>query len=254
MSSTTIEFEGKTVDEAIKHAVDSLGLPKEDLQIEVLSYGSTGIFGLVGTKKARVRAQAKFQAAAAKQEIAVEQADGEEDTTDRLEPLSEDVAPEETITFAREMLTRIIKLIGEDCEVDTQSEYGSLILNVKAVNSALLIGKQGQTLDALQYLMQRIVNKGCPGRVSVIIDVANYRERRNDSLKKFALRMAEKAKSSGKPVTLPPKNAYERRIIHMALQTIQGITTESRGGGYVKKKVIFPQKEESGAGVCVPQN
>jgi spoIIIJ-associated protein len=239
--SSTHEFEGKTVEETIQAACETLGITKKDLNIEVLSYGSTGIFGLVGIKKAKIRVQVKHKqvegAVETEKKIQEEQPREQISTAPPADRLLEEMA-----MFAEATLTDILNRIVDNATVTAEVQDKSVILIIESAYSALIIGKHGQTIDAIQYIMQKIVNKKYPDHVPVIVDTENYRYRRKASLTQLALRLAEKVKHSGKPATIRPMNAYERRIVHLALQPVQEVTSKSRGTGHFKKMIIFPQK------------
>jgi spoIIIJ-associated protein len=239
--SSTHEFEGKSVEEVIQIASEALGIPKKDLNVEVLSYGSTGIFGLVGIKKAKIRVHVKNKQVERDVEkenkIQVEQPAAQISTVPPADRLLEEMA-----IFAKESLTDILNRIVDDVIVTAEVREKSLILTIETTHSALIIGKHGQTIDAIQYIMQKIVHKKYSEHVPVIVDTENYRDRRKASLTQLALRLAEKVKHSGKPATIRPMNAYERRIVHLALQPIREVASKSRGTGHFKKMIIFPQK------------
>jgi spoIIIJ-associated protein len=116
---------------------------------------------------------------------------------------------------------------------------------VSGGNSAVLIGKRGQTLEAIQYLVEKIVNKNRKGRVGIHVDVEGYLEKRRIRLQRLAVRMAEKVKSTGKPSAIGQMNAHDRRIVHIALQDDNRVRTQSKGEGFLKKLVIFPKKNSS---------
>jgi spoIIIJ-associated protein len=244
--STTHEFEGKTVEDTIRMASETLGIPKKDLNVEVLSYGSTGIFGLVGIKKAKIRVQIRSKQVerevATEKKLQVEQSSGQIGTTPPSERLLEEIA-----MLAKQSLIDILNRIVDDAIVTSEVRDKSLILTIESTHSALLIGKRGQTMDAIQYIIQKIVNKRYPEHIPVIVDTENYRDRRKASLTQLALRLAEKVKHSGKPATIRPMNAYERRIVHLALQPVREVTSKSRGTGHLKKMIIFPQENGHGA-------
>lgn len=239
--STTHEFEGKTVEDTIRIASETLGIPKKDLNVEVLSYGSTGIFGLVGTKKAKIRVQVKTK-----------QVERDVETEKKLQPAEaagqinsippSDRMLEEVAMFAKQSLIDILNRIVDDSIVTSEVRDKSLILTIETSQSALLIGKHGQTIDALQYIIQKIVNRKYTDHIPVIVDIENYRDRRKTSLTQLALKLAEKVKRSGKPATIRPMNAYERRIIHLALQPVREVTSKSRGTGHLKRMIIYPQE------------
>jgi spoIIIJ-associated protein len=220
------EFQGKTQEEAVEKACEELGVSQDKLDFEVISYGSTGIFGLVGAKKAKIKVTVPEPKKAAVEEAPLE---GVEEA---------DVAD-----MAKEVLEKIISFIVEGATVSVKEEPERLILDVQGGNSALLIGKHGKTLDALQYIVQRIANKKKRTRQRITVDVEGYRDRRKESLTQLALRLSEKVMRSGKPATISPMNAYDRRIVHVALKNNIAVKTQSQGTGLFRKLVIYPQKK-----------
>jgi len=210
------EFEGKSTEEAIELACAHFQVAPEQLEIEIVSVGSSGLFGL-GGKKARIRA------------------------TLRSEPQKESLLP-----LARETLELLLEKMHEPGTVTASQEEDRIILHIEAQDAGLLIGKQGQTLDALQYLVTKILAKKARGKVRVAIDVEAYRARHHESLAHLALKSGEKVKKSGKPITLTPMNPYDRRIIHLTLQGDKDLKTMSRGEGLYKKVVISPAKKKEG--------
>ena len=255
------EFEGKTKEEAIRSACEELGVSEEKLQIEVLSYGSTGIFGLVGAKKAQVRvtlrdaSEAKRDAPEAKRDTPKAKPDFTEAQGDHEAPGHEEVpgheeAPdaeediEAVAETARSTLEEIISYVVDGATVAVAKQTDSIRLKIEASNAAILIGRHGRTLDALQYLVRKIVRKKHNTKMRISFDVEGYRDRRKESLTQLALRLCEKVKVSGKPATISPMNAYDRRIVHIALKDDTLIRTQSKGGGEFRKLVIFPQKKQ----------
>jgi spoIIIJ-associated protein len=208
-----LEFEGKTTEEAIENAGAHFQVPPEELEIEIVSVGSPGIFGL-GGRKARVRA-ALLQ--------------GQED----------DLLPR-----AREILEQVLAKMQEPATVTVAQEEDRINLLIETSDAGLLIGKQGQTLDALQYLVTKMLAKQTRKKVRIAIDVEAYRARHNEALALLAQKYGEKVKRSGRPITLNPMNPYDRRIVHMALQGDKDLKTISRGEGLYKKVVISPVKKK----------
>lgn len=236
------EFEGKTKEEAIRSACEELGVSEEKLKIEVLSYGSTGIFGLVGAKKAQVRVTLR-DASGAKRDVQkakpdVTEAQGDEEASDAEEDIE---AVGET---ARSTLEGILSYVVDDATVAVAKHPDNIRLKIEASNPAILIGRHGRTLDALQYLVRKIVRKKHNTKMRISFDVEGYRDRRKESLTQLALRLGEKVKLSGKPATISPMNAYDRRIVHIALKDNTLVKTQSKGGGEFRKLVIFPQKKQ----------
>jgi spoIIIJ-associated protein len=210
-----LEFEGKTTEEAIEKACAHFKATPEQLEIEIVSVGSSGIFGL-GRSKARIKAALRGE-------------------------------PEESLLpQAQEILEAILLKMGEAAKITGQQEDDRLSLRIETEDAGLLIGKQGQTLDALQYLVTKILARKSRGKVRVSIDVEAYRARHHQALAHLALKYGEKVKRSGKPITLDPMNPYDRRIVHLALQGDKELKTMSRGEGLYKKVVIFPAKKREG--------
>jgi spoIIIJ-associated protein len=209
-----LEFEGKSTEEAVENACAHFQVPPEQLDIEILSVGSPGIFGL-GSRKAKIRVALRTE------------------------------AREEThLPLAQEILEKLLKMMQEEAKVTAQQEDDRVILRIETEEAGLLIGKQGQTLDALQYLVTKIMAKKTHSRVRVTIDVEAYRDRHNQALANLAVKYGEKVKRSGKPVTLNPMNPYDRRIVHLALQGDKNLKTMSRGEGLYKKVIISPTKKK----------
>lgn len=253
--SPSLEFEGKDIEQAVKNACDALNIPKEKLKHDVISYGSTGIFGLVGAKKAKIRVKDPDKAPESLREIKPETVGKKQPNNigDGDKPLTE--APVSTVTtlddfkpvdFGRDVLQHIIDCITTDTTISIERDEDRILLRVKGNDPALLIGKHGQTLEAIQYLVEKIINKNSEQRIRIQVDVDGYLENRQASLQKLVGRLAKKAKKTGKPVTIGQMNAYDRRIVHLALKDDSGVRTKSIGNGYIKKLMIFPRKNSIG--------
>jgi spoIIIJ-associated protein len=210
-----LEFEGKTTEDAIESACAHFQVPAEELEIEIVSVGSPGIFGL-GGKKARIRAAL-------------------------VQELEEDLLPR-----AREILEQVLEKMQEPATVSATQEEDRICLLIATDDAGLLIGKQGQTLDALQYLVTKMLAKQTRKKVRIAIDVEAYRARHNEALTLLARKYGEIVKRSGKSVSLNPMNPYDRRIVHMALQGDKDLKTLSRGEGLYKKVIISPVKKKAG--------
>jgi spoIIIJ-associated protein len=254
--SHCVEFEDKNVEMAVKKACEELNIPREKLKHDVISYGSTGIFGLVGTKKARIRVTLPEPSPKVVFETSNKEQQNENSDEQTLESLdsqieiSHDEGEDHRVAvdprdLGREALQKIIDLITIDATISIEKRSNRIIFNVRGGNSAVLIGKRGQTLEAIQYLVEKIVNKNRKGRVGIHIDVEGYLEKRRMSLQRLAVRMAEKVKSTGKPAAIGQMNAHDRRIVHIALQDDNMVRTQSKGEGFLKKLVIFPKKNSS---------
>jgi spoIIIJ-associated protein len=335
-------FSGKTVDEAMEEACRQLGEAREKLEIEIMSGGSSGIFGLVGKKKAQVRArlreeinllgdlspaepkpaaprperaprpaksapakpapvkaeakpipakaEAKPAPAPAPQPepvcepaprpvpVAMDEtdipdldtlADDEEfddipvgpapsrEIQPREERQSAPQTPPQPLGPELEALVREVMdimldgILGQipDFEISGNAERVTVLIRDEE-NSGLLIGREGQTLAAIQYLVNRMVIRRHGDPVKVQINTGEYRERQDDNLRKMAIFLADKAKSLGRPQSTKPLSSYHRRVVHLALQEDEGISTRSKGDGPLKRVLIVPRGSRGGE----PQN
>ncbi|MEA2700046.1 MAG: spoIIIJ-associated protein [Myxococcales bacterium] len=146
---------------------------------------------------------------------------------------------------AARILREILERMGIDAEVSAFDDGERVILDAHGQESGLVIGKKGATLDALQYLINRIVSKKPGDGPGIVVDAEGYRGRREDSLMDLARRLAEKAVKSGRPVPVEPMSPHDRRIIHVALKEHPEVTTESEGEGLFRRVVIFPKSRSS---------
>ena len=233
----SLETEGKSIEEAVEAASIQLNVPKERLEIEVLNSGSGGIFGIMGSKKVRVRATVK--------EEKVETVSEPQTETQSVSASTPVLESEEAMVSEAGTLTQdILNLMGVEATLQITKERETLHIKIEGDKSGLLIGRRGQNLDALQYLITRILNRKGLEKTKVILDSGDYRSRRESYLKDLALKMAEKAKQTGKPVVISPLPAHERRIIHLTLEKDKSLKTISRGEGQLKKMVIFASKKD----------
>jgi spoIIIJ-associated protein len=224
----SVETEAKTVEGAISKACEELKASREDLEIEVLANGSSGFLGL-GARNAQIRATVKEAAPAAEAGTGLP-ADGS--------------SPAAAQT-AKKTLQDILGLLGIEGAVQLQEEPERIVLNIAGDGSGLLIGRKGQTLDALEYLINKIVHKGAEDKKRIVVDTENYRSRREESLVQLAQRLGDKAKRLGRPVTISPMSAHDRRIIHLALEEDKTLRTRSTGTGLYRKILISPEKKSS---------
>ena len=206
-----LEFEAKTVDDAIEKAVQFFKATKERLSVEVTSDGSQGLFGLIGTKKAKIKAG--------------------------LMPNPEEKKKEKAQNFLIEIL-RLAEIPGS---VQAELIDKKIFLTIKGDGSGLLIGKKGQTLDALQYLVSKMVNQKPEDRTPIIVDTENYRHRREAKLSILAQKLGSQAKRQKKPVATELLNPQERRVIYLTLQNHPDLTAKSEGEGKLKKVIIYPR-------------
>jgi spoIIIJ-associated protein len=209
---SVLEFEEKTVEDAIAAACQELKLPREKLEIEIISKGSSGIFGIVGAKKAKIRVVPKAYS---------------------LEAAAE---------RAKEILTEILRHVDLPTVIESELRDDSICLNIISNGTGLLIGKRGKTLGALQHLVTKIVHREVGENVTVVVDTENYRSKREVSLTELAQQLGEKVKKSRRSLTTGPMNAQDRRIIHLALKEDLEVRTKSKGEGNLRRVVIYPIK------------
>ena len=205
-----IEQIGKTVDEAKELALQQLGLSDAQVEFEVLDEGNKGVFGL-GTKFARVRVKVKGAA-------------------------GDDV---------EKVIHTILKLMQINAIVEQETLNEQVRYNILGENLGILIGKRGQTLEALQFILNLIANKGLEQeqRTKIYLDIEDYRLRREKVLKELAFKMADKAKQEKRHIVLSPMLPNERRIIHTALKEDPSVVTYSEGQDPLRKVIIAPQKK-----------
>jgi spoIIIJ-associated protein len=214
-----VEANGKTVDEAIASALEQLQLDRSQVEVEIISAGRTGLFGL-GGENARVLVKPT--------------------TTDQVGLESP------TIKMAIEFLQRLLELTSIDAEVTARLPEtpgdglgrASAVLDVVGEELGILIGRRGATLAALQYMVNHMVSRQLKSKALVSVDVEGYRRRREENLKGLALRLAEKVKNTGRTITLEPMPANERRIVHLALAGDPQVASFSLGDGESRKVAI----------------
>ena len=229
------EFEAKTVDEAIAAAMNSFRSNFENLDIQVISEGSKGLFGLVGTKTAKILARPVNERTA----TAAEPKQKATDPTKPVRPEPKNVEKEKLLGQASQIISDLLTHMNMSCEIKIREEG---TIEIIGDGSGLIIGKRGQTLDALQFIVNRMLNKDRPEPLYVTIDTEGYRQRHMALLKSMALNMGQKARHTGQSVSLERMNPYDRRIIHLALKDDNRVNTKSIGDGIYKKVVIVPRK------------
>ncbi|MCF8042343.1 MAG: Jag N-terminal domain-containing protein [Desulfarculaceae bacterium] len=322
-----VEFTGKTTEDALRAAEEHFGLSLDQLEVEVVSAGSGGFFGILGAKKAMIKARPQGKSAA--DEVAQMMADFTDSVPGAKkpapapapapkppanpaprpqrpqaapkaeaprpkpqppaapEPKSEprsapsrpaatpapppepapaappaaeprpggstdahppnagpaDSGPDqaEMVGFGKEVLERLTQSLDSRATVEVLKTDNGPGLSINGADSGVVIGRRGQTLDALQYLTTRIVSHKYGKAVHLSVDASGYRQRRRSSLEETARRMADKARSSRKPQSMGPLNSQERRLVHLVLRSQRGISTVSRGKGEMKKVVITPR-------------
>jgi spoIIIJ-associated protein len=234
----SVEADGNSIDEAIEGALKLLGTTRERVEIEILNNAVRGLFG-IGGRKARVRATLR-PPIDAEQPVAAEAV--------RRERGPERPAPAQAITAedhhaverARQVLEAILQHMDVHAAIDVRHTDDRVVFDLRGDSSGVLIGRRGQMLDALEYLLNRIAGRDEGGSARIVVDSENYRARRRESLEDLARRMAEQAKKRRKPVTLNPMSPRDRRIVHLILQEDKTIVTKSSGKGYFRKLIIIP--------------
>lgn len=197
----------KTVEEAVSLALLDLNSVKEDVIVEVLEEPSKGIFGFIGTKEAKVK------------------------VTITNDPIS----------LAEDFLNSVFDNMNIVATVAVEKKESDLIVDIRNISNSdmgILIGKRGNTLDSLQYLLSLFINKNREKYMRVLVDIQNYRAKREETLIRLAHKMADKAKTYRRTVKLEPMNPYERRVIHSALQESSNIRTYSEGEEPYRRVVI----------------
>lgn len=263
---TEVTVTGKTYDEALTKALLELGTTSERLEVSVLEQGSAGLLGFIGSKPWKLRAVLKTEPIRqedqtdepAPEEPVAEEAvvTAEEETAVTVPEAPKEnkkVGSETGITaaleagkssgtaFLRELFTTL-KLEAE-IESDGRAAEKALFFRVRGENLGALIGKRGQTLDALQYLLGHVVNRQQDAFLRVKLDIGSYREKQENKLRGFARNAARRVKQSGKSLALDPMTPNERRIIHAALQRDRYVTTHSEGEGEKRHVVITLRKD-----------
>ena len=218
-----IEIQARTVEEAISIALQRLNASRNEVKVDVVSEGKAGLLG-IGTEEAII-------------------------IVERLEPTPE---PEGNASeIVKDILERLLELMELEGTIQPQTIAvtdgeeqitSPLAVNVLGDDLGILIGRRGQTLAALQYIVRLMVNHQTREWTPVVIDIEGYKQRRSEALQALAVRIAEQVRTRGTPFTLEPMPAYERRIIHLALADHPDVTTESTGEGDLRKVVVLPDR------------
>lgn len=204
-----IEMTGRTVEEAVRNALNELKVSEDKIEVEILEEGSKGLFKLIGAKPARIRAKVK----------------------------------RDYIYEAKVFLRDILNAMGIKAEIRIKEENETIKIFLTGPDMGILIGYRGETLDSLQYLVSLVVNKGHETAYKrVVLDTENYRSKREETLRRLAQKVAGTVRRTGKLIKLEPMNPYERRIIHSALQDDRYVQTFSEGEEPYRRVVIDLKK------------
>ena len=242
---------GKTVEEALEKALVALGRSVDEVDYEVLEQPSRGFFGLFGGRMARLRVTEKQAAPDASAFAAPAAAAAQPARPARPGQDVPDATPAAGTPRARaeQFLRDIFRCMGLTVAMSARETDEGYVYDLSGESLGILIGKHGQTLDALQYLTNLAANRGCEeGRIHVILDVEGYRSRREETLRRLAGHLAEKACRIHAEVRLEPMNRHERKIIHMALQDNYRVSTYSDGDEPYRCVVIAPKRRRRYAG------
>lgn len=202
--------EAKTVDDAIEKGLARLGVAADAVEIKVLDEGSRGVLGLIGGSQAKVQIRIKDETGATQKKV-------------------------------EDMATNLLRLMDVSCQVRVAHEDDTYMVDIETAGAdGLLIGKKGQNLEALTYLLKRMVGKQFKRNVRMEVDVGGYRLRRVESLRSKAILMAGRVKTNGKEVQMEPLPAAERRIVHLALQGDPSVRTYTVGDGELRNVVVSP--------------
>jgi spoIIIJ-associated protein len=223
---SSVEVEARTIDEAVERALEVLDVPRDRVRIEILAESSRGIFGL-GAQRARVRATIREDPAVG---------------TSGAGPGVSRETSSLIASRAREVLEVLMGHLVAMPRIEERAEGGLIRFELSGSSAGLLIGKGGRTLDALEYLVNRIVlrDETGPAPSRIELDVEQYRARRAEALADLARRAASKAMHTGRPVLLDPMSPRERRLIHLALKDDRGVVSESDGQGDSRRVVVRP--------------
>ena len=247
------EYTAKTIEEALEIALNEMMLTRDDIEYVVISQPSKGFLG-IGGRPAVIRVSKKNNANEVEKSVIDEACSDNRETVkeDKIEKIivpekekvvdlvDNDYDPEEK---GREFLQKIFDEMKLNVKIDVIKKENYLTFNLTGENLGILIGRRGDTLDALQFLLNLVINEKNSSRVKGIIDVENYRQKREETLIGLSYKLAAKARKTGQKVVLEPMNPQERRIIHIALQDDKRVTTYSEGEEPYRKVVIVPEKK-----------
>lgn len=248
------EFTGRTVDDAIAQAETELGLAREALDIEVLAQGTRGVFG-IGAEQARIRASSASTAGSSRDGGPARGATGSASShgggslvADTAQSVESGVSSNgaQLADRASSVLRDLLQSMGFQAEVTVQNREDPLTLGVKGSNLGILIGRRGDNLSALQFMVNLILSKNRRHWPRVVLDIENYRARREDSLRALADRIAYRVERNGRAFTLEAMPASDRRIIHLALRDRDDVETYSIGEGPARRVVVAPKSPGRG--------
>ena len=258
------EFYAANVEEAVAKAATRLGIEQDALSYRVVDQGNSGFLG-IGARDARIEVDAPMEASGREpvtlepvaevlptEEIAVYESPAEQVAAEEESQPAEavDMAPEpqadaeeipqDVVDEAEGRIIALLDAMGFEARVEVYDAGGFVAVDVAPDNTALFIGQKGETIDALQYLINASVNRTRTSRVRIVLDAEGYRQRRVEALQGMAHRSARKALREDRPVELPPMNPAERRVVHLFLRDNPRVTTESEGAGDARRVFVSP--------------
>ncbi|MBA2619441.1 MAG: protein jag [Rubrobacter sp.] len=252
------EFYAASVEEAVARAAKDLGREQDELSYRVVDQGNSGFLG-IGARDARIEVDAPPAAITeepavpetfSERPVAEEVTDDEDATEEESRSAAADIAPEpqedaedipeEIVVEAEGRITALLDAMGFDARVEVYDAGGFVAVDVATEDTALFIGQKGETIDALQYLVNASINRTKTSRVRVVLDAEGYRQRRVEALQGMAHRSARKALREDRPVELPPMNPAERRVVHLFLRDNPRVMTESEGVGDSRRVRVSP--------------
>jgi len=222
----SFEISGKSVEEALHKAEKKLGISREEFKYTVLKEGKSGILG-IGAEEARILVE----------------------SIEPIEPVAQEEKEDDTTVLIKNILDELLQHMGfkahaalEKPLLSEENETTTLTFNITGDDDiGILIGRHGQTMSSLQYLVRVMISRKLPEPPSIIVDVDGYKQRRYEALRATAKRIAEQVKTRRTPFTLEPMPAFERRIVHLTLANDPNVTTQSIGEGDSRKVVIMPK-------------
>ncbi len=210
-----IEAEGKTIEEAVKNACKTLGVTPDDIEYTVIEEGSKGILGF---NKQNAKIQVSFNTAT---------------------PL---------IRKAKALINEVMELLGINADIKVRQEADHIYLDIYSDSGGLIIGKGGETINALQHLVTRVTNRDSDEKFYFVVDAEDYLHKRQKNIEELSLELAQKVKKSGKSILTDRMNPHDRRIVHITLRDDAAVVTKSKGDGFLKRVEIAPKKIKNSLG------
>ncbi|MBQ3566361.1 MAG: protein jag [Oscillospiraceae bacterium] len=242
-------FSGRSIEEAKAKAVESFGVTADKIKFTVLEDVKTGLFGRI---KSEAKVQAEYEEPVVQEAVAetvqtsavsdaAEVTEIAENTDNEIKEI-----PAEKLEICHDFISKILDKMEIECSVNVQAKDGGIVADIDSKGSGAVIGRRGETLDALQYLSSLVVNKGEGDYIRITLDSCGYRDKRAETLKSLAEKISNKVLKSGRSTVLEPMNPYERRIIHSTVVKIDGVNSKSIGEEPYRKVVIASDNPRKG--------